>query len=90
MTEEDLGKFREKLLESMSFPSVYMFKFIIKSEHRDLALVKSIFGEEAQISTKESDKGKYTSVTSKLVVMNVDEIMDVYRKALKIKGIIFL
>jgi uncharacterized protein len=90
MTDDDLEKFREKLVETMSFPSVYMFKFIIRSEHRDLALVQSIFGAETHISTKESDKGKYTSVTAKLVVMNVDEIMDVYRKALKIKGIIFL
>lgn len=90
MTEEDLGRFREKLVESMSFPSVYMFKFIITSEHRNIALVENLFGAETHISTKESDKGKYTSVTAKMVVMNVDEIMDVYRKALKIKGIMFL
>jgi uncharacterized protein len=90
MTEDDMDKFREKLIESMSFPSVYMFKFIIRSEHRNIALVSNLFGSEAVINTKESDKGKYTSVTAKVVVMSVDEIIEVYRKALKIKGIIFL
>jgi uncharacterized protein len=90
MTEEELDRFREKLIESMTFPSVYMFKFIIRSEHRNIALVDNLFGSEAVINTKESDKGRYTSVTAKQVVMNVEEIMEIYRKALKIKGIIFL
>ena len=74
----------------MSFPGVYMFKFIITSEHRNIALVESLFEAEADISTKESDKGKYTSVTARQVVMNVEEIIDVYRKAARIKGIMFL
>ena len=90
MTEEELGRFREKLIESMTFPSVYMFKFIIQSEHRSIALVENLFDAEAVINTKESGKGKYTSVTAKVVVVGVDEIIDIYRKALKIKGIIFL
>lgn len=90
MTEEELDNFRNKLKDSMSFPGVYMFKFIITSEHRNIALVENLFEAEANISTKESDKGKYTSVTARQVVMNVEEIIDVYRKAAKIKGIMFL
>ncbi|MBL7931459.1 MAG: DUF493 family protein [Bacteroidia bacterium] len=90
MTEEEMERFRQKLIESMTFPSVYMFKFIITSEHRNIALVENLFGAEADIHTKESGKGKYTSVTAKQVVMNVDEIIDVYKKALHIKGVMFL
>lgn len=90
MTEEELERFRQKLVESMTFPSVYMFKFIITSEHRNIALVENLFGAEADIHTKESGKGKYTSVTAKQVVMHVDEIIDVYKKALTIKGVMFL
>lgn len=90
MTEEELQNFRNKLLESTTFPSVYMFKFIVESDNRNIALVENLFSAEADIHTKESGNGKYTSVTAKLVVMNVDEIMDVYRKALSIKGIMFL
>jgi uncharacterized protein len=90
MTEEELEKFKQKLAESMTFPSVYMFKFIITSEHRNIALVENLFDQEADIKTKESRKGRYTSVTAKQVVMNVDEVIGIYKKALKIKGVMFL
>jgi len=90
MTEQELEKFREKLLESMIFPSVYMFKFIVASEHRNIALVENLFGEDTDIHTKESGKGRYISITAKQVVMNVDEVIDVYKKASLIKGIMFL
>lgn len=90
MTEEELDKFKQKLIETTSFPSVYMFKFIIKSENRSIALVESLFGSESDILTKESEKGKYTSITAKQVVINVDEIIEIYKKASKIKDIIFL
>lgn len=90
MTEEELERLREKLAESMTFPTVYMFKFIITSEHRKLAMIENLFGAETDIKTKESGKGRYISVTAKQVVMNVDDIMDIYKKALKIKGVMFL
>lgn len=90
MTKEELQNFRNKLLESTTFPSVYMFKFIVESNNRSIALVENLFPSEADIHTKESGNGKYTSITAKIVTMNVDEIMDVYKNALKIKGIIFI
>jgi uncharacterized protein len=90
MTEEELEKFKQKLVESMSFPGVYMFKFIVKSENRSIALVENLFEAGADILTKESDKGRYTSVTAKVVVISVDEIIEVYRKAALIKDIMFL
>ena len=90
MTEEDLKRLKEKLEETTTFPSVYMFKLIVPSENRSIALVENIFGEEADILTKESDKGKYTSITVKQVVISAEEIIDIYRQAAKIKGLIFL
>jgi uncharacterized protein len=90
MTAEELEKFRQKLEETSSFPSVYMFKFIVESENRKIALVENLFEAEADIHTKESGNGRYTSITAKQVVMNVDEVIEVYKKAAEIKGIIFL
>jgi len=90
MTEDDLDKFKQKLIETTSFPSVYMYKFIVESQHRQIALVESLFEEEADIHTKESGNGRYISITAKQVVMNVDEVIEIYKKAAKIKGIIFL
>ena len=90
MTEEDLEKLRQKLIETTTFPSVYMFKLIVPSENRTIALVENIFEAETDIHTKESDKGKYTSITAKQVVMNAEEIIEVYKKAAAIKGVMML
>jgi len=90
LNEEQLNKFREKLIESTSFPSIYMFKFIIESNNRNIALVESLFEAEAELHTKESANGKYTSITAKQVVINVEEVIDVYKRAALIKGIMFL
>ncbi len=90
MTQEESDRFRQKLSETMSFPSVYMYKFIIESGNRNIALVENLFDEETEILTKESKAGKYISITAKQVVMNVDEIIAIYQKAAKIEGIMFL
>ncbi len=90
MTEEELESFKKKIMETTPFPGVYMYKFIVKSENRDIALVESLFDAEADIHTKESLNGKYTSITAKQVVISADEVIEVYKKAANIKGIIFL
>lgn len=90
MTEEDLEKLKAKLIETTSFPSVYMFKLIVPSENRTIALVENLFEAEADLHTKESGNGKYTSITVKQVVMTADEILEVYRKASAIQGVMML
>ncbi len=90
MTESELENFKKKLSESITFPSVYMFKFIVDADNRKIAILESLFGEDADIHTKQSGNGRYISITAKEVMMNVDEVMDVYRKALEVKGVIFL
>ena len=90
MTEEELNRFKEKIEESINFPSVYMYKFIVESELRKIALVENLFDADADIHIKESTNGRYTSITSKVVVVSIDEIMDIYKKASEIQGIIFL
>jgi uncharacterized protein len=90
MTAEELEKFKQKLIETTSFPSVYMYKFIVESDNRKIALVENLFDAEADLHTKESGTGKYTSITAKQVVMSVEEVIEVYKKAAEIKGIIFL
>ena len=90
MTQEDLDNLKAKLIETTSFPSVYMFKLIVPSENRTIALVQNLFDAETEIFTKQSDKGKYTSITAKQVVMTADEIIEVYKKAAEIKGVMML
>lgn len=90
MTEEELNNFKQKLIESTSFPTVYMYKFIISSEHRNIARVENLFEAGTDIHRKESSTGRYTSITAKMVVMHVDEIIDIYRRASAIEGVMFL
>ena len=90
MTNEEAEKFKNTLQESLNFPCVYMYKFIVKSENRNIALVENLFEAGAEIFSKESGGGKYISITVSQVSLDVDEIISIYKKAAKIKGIIFL
>ncbi len=90
MTEQELVTLRKKLEETTTFPSVYMYKFIVQSDNRKIALIENLFETDADIHMKESGNGKYTSITAKVVVVGVDEIIEVYKKVSEIEGVIFL
>lgn len=90
MSKVNFEELRKKLNETQTYPSVYMFKFIMSAEHRKIALIENLFGNDAEIYTKESDKGKYISITVKEVVMSTDELIDIYSKASDIEGVMFL
>lgn len=91
MALNTFDELRKKLEESItSFPYIYMFKFIIKSDNRTMALVEVIFEDDADIIQKQSTKGNYISITVKQVVMSVDEIISIYEKAAEIEGVISL
>jgi putative lipoic acid-binding regulatory protein len=91
MATNTFDELRKKLEESInSFPYIYMFKFIIKSDNRTMAMVEVIFDDDADIIQKQSAKGNYISITVKQVVMSVDEIIDIYEKAAAIDGVISL
>lgn len=90
MSEDKFSELKNKLNETQSYPTVYMFKFIMEAEHRIIALVENLFSENAEIYTKESDKGKYISITVKEVMMSTDEIIAIYTKASEIKGVMLL
>ncbi len=86
----DFDSLRERLGE-LSFPSVYMFKFIVKSDLQKIAQIESLFQpEKAEIIRKESSKGAFISISVKEVMLSPDEIISVYEKASKIHGVITL
>ncbi len=83
-------KLRERLRETQTWPSVFMFKFIVPDNLQKLAEVKALFGNEAAISFKSSSKGNFVSVTVKEVMLSEDEVIARYEKAAKIKNLIAL
>ncbi len=91
MAAGTFDELRKKLEESgMSFPYIYMFKFIIKADNKTMALVEVIFDDDADIFQKQSAKGNYISITVKQVVMSIDEIITIYEKAAEIEGVMSL
>lgn len=90
MAENVYANLREKLEEQGGWPQPYLFKFIIPADNKKLALVEAIFGNEAQVTTRQSKSNKYISITAKEVMMSVNEVMAVYEKASNIEGIISL
>ena len=90
MNNEKFKDLKKKLDETQSYPSVYMFKFIMDASNRKIALIENLFSENAEIYTKESDKGKYISITITEVMMSTEEIIGIYSKAAEIEGVILL
>lgn len=84
------AKLKSQLEDQFTWPSVYMFKFIIPADNQKLALTEALFGDTAQVTTRQSKTNKYISVTAKEMMLNADEIIKIYQKAEKIEGIISL
>ena len=58
-SEEFYNRLEKQLLESSSWPSVYIYKFILKSEENSVENLKSLFNDiGANISIKLSSSNK--------------------------------
>jgi hypothetical protein len=80
-------KFRSLLDESHQWPEFYEFKFIIKTDDKDLILVHL---DGFQISEKPSGMGNYLSISARKLFKSPDEIIAVYKLMSGIKGLISL
>ncbi|KAA3652473.1 MAG: DUF493 family protein [Bacteroidetes bacterium] len=90
MAKLDFTALKEKLENSGEWPRVYFFKFIVPSDNQKLAQVEALFGPEAQVSLKQSSKGKFVSVSAKELMLSADGIIERYEKAAKIEGLMAL
>ena len=90
---KDFYKNLRKLLDdTSSWPSEYVYKFIYKSNSKNIEILKNIFRDSnADFKIKKSKNDKYTSVSIKLIAVNPDLIIDNYKKvAEKIENVILL
>ncbi|MBR9831877.1 DUF493 domain-containing protein [bacterium] len=88
--EKDYDNLKNKLEKDFSWPSVYMFKFIVPSDNQKIALVEKEFGDEATINIRQSSGGKFTSITVKELMLNPEEVIKRYQKLDRIEGIMSL
>ena len=87
--EETLSRLRVQL-ELMDWPNVYFYKFIVPNETELVEKVRSLFDDTSEITFNRSKNGKFMSVSIKEVAIDVDSILEKYRQAATIKGIISL
>jgi hypothetical protein len=78
------------LRKSKDIPGLYMFKFIIPNNNEKRARVMALFDDTSNILLKESSSNKYVSVTSKEVMLSVEDIIEKYKLALQIEGLMIL
>lgn len=82
-----MATFRERLEAQSSFPTLYMFKFIVPkgSESQVASLLPN-----NEMKLKESSKGTYVSATIQALMPSSEAIIDVYMRASHIEGVIAL
>ncbi|MFD2599904.1 DUF493 family protein [Sphingobacterium corticis] len=83
--------FKEKLIDVEQFPTVYKFKFIVKSDLNKEPEIEKIFTHtSSKFSFKESSGGKYKSITVETFVNNADEVVNYYKAVSRIESVIML
>ncbi len=79
--------FKATLEEEYNFPAQYIFKFIVKRESKK-NILELLPG--AKKSERVSKNGNFVSITLSQIMKNSEEIVYIYEKASKIKGVISL
>lgn len=87
MDQNWIDNFRKKLEEHYSWPSLYMFKFIVPSGKEDE--LKNLFPNHI-FTGKNSTQGKYISLTMQIMASSSDSVIEVYQKAAAVEGLIAL
>ncbi|MBO6533270.1 MAG: DUF493 family protein [Muricauda sp.] len=90
-TEEFYAKLKEQLLETTSWPSTYLYKFIVPTEEAKISQIQDIFDNTgAVIESKKSKKGTYTSLSITVHLKNPDEVIQKYKEVSVVEGVISL
>ena len=90
-SEQFYNRLREQLKNDTSWPSPYMYKFIVPASLEKIAEIEAVFnGKEAVIKTRDSSKGNYTSVSIEVTMESPDEVVEKYLEVSKVEGVISL
>lgn len=90
-SEEFYSKLKEQLLATSTWPSNYLYKFIVLSDHEKIDRIHRVFDNMgAVIESKKSKNGKYTSVSITVNLKNPNEVISKYKEVGAIEGVISL
>jgi len=84
-------KLKLSLEETTTFPTNYMFKFIIPTDKDKFKLIDGMFNKlGAVIKSKMSKNGKFTSLTILVDMTSSDQIIEKYKEVGRVEGVISL
>jgi uncharacterized protein len=85
--ENEITRLRDLLDQNHQWPTQYVFKFIVpEAKENELRVIFPV----AEILTRSSKNGRYTSVTATLYMESSEEVLTIYRMASRIEGLIAL
>ncbi len=90
--DEFYDNLKSQLYATESWPSEYLYKFIVLSDSSKIAEIENIFDNMgAVIITKPSTNGKYTSVSINLQMSTPESVIEKYKEVIeKVEGVISL
>lgn len=90
--EEFYENLKKQLDDGFDWPHTYLYKFIIPASDEKIAEIENIFDfRGALITLKESSKGKYVSVSVRVVMDSAQDVIDKYKEVgERVTGVISL
>lgn len=79
------SSFKLRLDQYYDWPCSYLFKFIAPQEKLDE--VVELFADETEVRTRRSEQGNYVSVTAEVEMESSEAVVEVYRRAGEIGGV---
>jgi hypothetical protein len=90
-TDDFYKRLEKQLSDSSVWPSLYKFKFILKSDSVEITNLKNMFEDiDANISSNLSSSKNFTSITVTAKMQSANDIIKKYKLASEIEGIISL
>ena len=87
MDDNWIASFRQKLDDHYAWPALYTYKFIVPRGKE--GEVKELFPFHTT-TERNSKQGNYISVTVQLMMQSSEAVIEIYKKAALIEGIVAL
>ena len=88
---EFFDRLKGELEKSSEWPAEYLFKFIVPTSEEKTQKIEDIFNNMgAVMNTKKSKNENYTSVSVNVQMDSADSVIEKYKEAASIEGIISL
>jgi len=89
--DEFYSRLKVELLNTHSWPADYLYKFIVPTDDERISQIYRIFDNTgAVIESKQSRKGKYTSISITVNLQTPDEVIVKYKEVGQVEGVISL